>query len=254
MKLTILGSGTLVPNGERNSSGYFVEAGEVRLMMDCGAGTLHALARYGLDWEHLSHIFLSHFHVDHMGELASLFMAFRHGLKQPRTQPLTLIAPRGIERVLHHLKQAFGEKLFTPRFSFDLIALEPGELLRLNDDCSLSVAKTPHTDESLAVRIETRTCSLCYTGDTGTSQELARFFNETDLLISECSFREAKEGVLHLAVADVARLAAQARAKRLVVTHFYFNVDEAALKSELQNQYPGQVLIGKDGLSVELES
>src|SRR6185503_9831650 len=96
MKLTILGSGTVVPNGERNSSGYFVEAGDVRLMMDCGAGTLHALARYGLDWQRLTHIFLSHFHVDHIGELASLFFAFRHGLTRPRTAPLTLIAPRGI--------------------------------------------------------------------------------------------------------------------------------------------------------------
>jgi ribonuclease BN (tRNA processing enzyme) len=50
MKLTILGSGTVVPDGKRNSSGYFVEAGKLRVMMDCGAGTVHALARYGLDW------------------------------------------------------------------------------------------------------------------------------------------------------------------------------------------------------------
>ena len=55
MKLTILGSGTVVPDGARNSAGYFIEAGDVRLMMDCGAGTVHALARYGCDWERLTH-------------------------------------------------------------------------------------------------------------------------------------------------------------------------------------------------------
>jgi ribonuclease BN (tRNA processing enzyme) len=252
MKLTILGSGTGVPNGERNSSGYFVEAGEVRLMMDCGAGTLHALARYGLNWQQMTHIFLSHFHVDHIGELASLFFAFRNGLKQERHEPLTLIAPRGIERILDHLKQAFGEKVFTPKFSFDLIAIEPGERLHLNDECTLSVAKTPHTDESLAVRIESRGSALCYTGDSGPSQDLARFFYEADLLISECSFRESKAGVPHLAIADVARLAAQAKSRKLVVTHFYFAVEEARLKRELQSQYAGEVFIGRDGLSVEI--
>src|ERR1051325_1591206 len=141
MKLTILGSGTAIPNGERNSSGYYVEGDGVRLMLDCGAGTLHAMARYGLDWECLTHIFLSHFHVDHIGELAALFFAFRHGLKEPRAEPLTLIAPRGIKRVIDHLKGAFGEKLFTPKFSFDLIEMEPGEALQLNDDWTLFVAK-----------------------------------------------------------------------------------------------------------------
>jgi ribonuclease BN (tRNA processing enzyme) len=252
MKLTILGSGTVAPNGERNSSGYFVEAAGARVMLDCGAGTLHALARYGVDWERITHLFISHFHVDHIGELASLFFAFRHAMKSVRTEPLTLIAPRGIERVIHHLKEAFGEKLFTPKFSFDLIALEPDGTVRLNDECTLSVAKTPHTDESLAVKIENHEGSLCYTGDTGASQELARFFANADLLISECSFREPKEGVLHLSIQEVARLASQARVKKLVVTHFYFAVDEDELKGKLQNEYAGEVFIGRDGLSIEV--
>src|SRR5436189_6218898 len=110
MKITVLGSGTGVPNGARNSSGYFVEAGKVRVMMDCGAGTVHALARYDVNWEAMTHLFISHFHIDHIGELASLFFAFRHGMKTVRTEPLTLIAPQGIERIIHHLKEAFGEK------------------------------------------------------------------------------------------------------------------------------------------------
>src|SRR5262245_56975931 len=93
MKLTILGSGTLIPNGSRNSAGYFVELPDARIMLDCGAGTLHALARYGLPWERTTHLFISHFHVDHIGELASLLFAFRHGTRASRSEPLTLIGP-----------------------------------------------------------------------------------------------------------------------------------------------------------------
>ena len=91
MKLTILGSGTVVPNGLRNSAGYFVELPDARVMMDCGAGTVHALARYNCPWERMTHLFVSHFHVDHIGELASLFFAFRYGMKQERSEPLTII-------------------------------------------------------------------------------------------------------------------------------------------------------------------
>jgi ribonuclease BN (tRNA processing enzyme) len=252
MKLTILGSGTVVPNGERNSSGYFVEAGKARVMMDCGAGTVHALARYGVDWEAMTHLFISHFHADHIGELASLFFAFRHGMKTIRTEPLTLIAPHGIERVIHHLKEAFGERIFTPKFPFNILPIESGKHLPLNDDCILSVEKTPHTEESLAVRIQQKERSISYTGDTEYSAALAQFFQGTSLLISECSFRQRKEGVRHMSIDDVAQLAKQAQAESLLVTHFYFDVDEEKLKKELQGTYTGNIFVGKDGMSIKV--
>src|ERR1044072_1906459 len=107
MRLTILGSGTAVPNGERNSAGYFVDTANVKMMLDCGAGTVHALARYGVDWRRMTHLFISHFHLDHIGELASLFFAFRNVVGEERRESLTLIAPHGIEKILEGLKAAF---------------------------------------------------------------------------------------------------------------------------------------------------
>ena len=47
-------------------------------------------------------------------------------------------------------------------------------------------------------------------------------------------------------------MAARAGAARLVVTHFYFDVDEAELKAELQKDYTGDVIIGRDGLAIEV--
>jgi ribonuclease BN (tRNA processing enzyme) len=252
MKLTILGSGTAVPNGERNSSGYFVETKDARIMMDCGAGTLHALARYGLPWEKMTHLFVSHFHVDHIGELASLFFAFRHGRQSPRSQPLTVIGPGGLDEVFSGLEQAFGSNLFDPKFPVELRMLQPGDRLELGIDSLLSVAKTPHTDESLAVRIDNDGRSVCYTGDTGYSEDVARFFNKTSVMVSECSFRARRAGVAHVSISEVARMAAIAQAARLIVTHFYFDVSEEELKRELQRNFSGEVIIGKDGLGIEV--
>jgi ribonuclease BN (tRNA processing enzyme) len=252
MKLTILGSGTVVPSGSRNSAGYFVELPDVRIMMDCGAGTVHALARFGLPWEQMTHLFISHFHVDHIGELASLLFAFRYGMKTNRSEPFTIIGPLGLDRVIDGLKMAFGPKHFEAKFPVNLRTITPGERLELGSDSTLSVAKTPHTQESLAVRIESRGRVLCYTGDTDYSEDLADFLSKADVLISECSLREPREGVRHLSVRQAARLAAKSEVAKLIVNHFYFEVDETELKRELEREYSGEVIIGRDGLVVEV--
>ena len=250
MKLTILGSGTVVPDGARNSAGYFIEAGDLRLMMDCGAGSVHALARYGCDWERMTHLYISHFHVDHCGELASLFFAFNYGMRSERREPLTVIGPHGLDRVMDGLRHAFGEKLFAPKFPLQLCMLAPGEHIELAGDTWLTVTKTPHTDESLAARVMSGANSICYTGDTAYSEAVARFFTKTSVMISECSFRERREGVAHVSINEVARMAALAEAERLVITHFYFEVDEEEIRREIERDYAGEIIIGKDGLQL----
>ena len=250
MKLTVLGSGTVVPDGRRSSSGYFVEAGDVRMMMDCGAGSVHALPRYGCAWEKMTHLYISHFHVDHVAELPALFFAFKHGMRSERREPLTIIGPSGLERVMEGFKQALGERLFIPRFPVGLTLLAPGDQIELSEDATLGVAKTPHNEESLAVRVTHRGRSICYTGDTDYSEDIAHFFAKTSVMVSECSFLERREGVPHVTAADVGRMAALAEAERLIVTHFYFDVDEDEVTSQIRRYYSGEVIVGTDGLKI----
>ena len=252
MRLTILGSGTLVPNGGRNSAGYFLEAGGIRLMMDCGAGTLHALARYALPWEHMTHLFVSHFHVDHVAEMPSVLHALKWGATPKRVAPLAIIGPQGLDRVVNGFKQALGDSVFETGFPVALRIVDPGCTLDLAKHCILSVVKTPHTEESIAVRVQSGSSSVCYTGDTAFSEEAADFFGGCSLMISECSYKERKPGLAHLCIDDVARMATRARAERLVVTHRYFDANEADLKQALARNYSGQIFVGSDGMAFEL--
>jgi ribonuclease BN (tRNA processing enzyme) len=252
MKLTILGSGTVVPDGARNSAGYFVEAPSVRMMMDCGAGTVHALARYGLPWESMTHVFISHFHADHVGELASLLFAFKWGMKSRRKESLTLLGPVGLRSLLSGLDQVFGLRLGELGFLLECRELSPPERLELARGSTLSVTRTPHTRNSLAVRIDDGSRSICYTGDTAYSEEVALFFSGTDLMVSECSFKEPNPETPHLSIQEVSAMARRAGAARLAVTHFYFDVDEPDLEARIKQAYSGQVLIGRDGMVIEI--
>jgi len=252
MKVTILGSGTVVPSGTRNSAGYFVELPGARVMMDCGSGTVHALARYGLPWDLMTHVFISHFHVDHVGELAALLYAFRYGMKSQRTEPLTIVGPPGLHRVLDGFKMAFGSSLLEAPFPITVQTINPGDKIEFGPGATMSVMKTPHTRESLAARIESGGRVLCYTGDTAYDDALAPFFDKASILISECSFRGPREDARHLSIAEAAKIASQARVSKLIVTHFYFDVDEVALQHELQSGYEGEVIMGRDGLSIEV--
>jgi ribonuclease BN (tRNA processing enzyme) len=252
MKLTILGSGTGVPSGERNSAGYFLEAGPVALMMDCGAGTVHALARFGLPWESMTHLFVTHFHADHVAEMPSLMHALKWGTTATRSVPLTIFGPRGLDHVIEGFEHALGRGLFQPGFPVSVRMLDPGASTFLAAGCSLAVTKTPHTDQSVAVRIEAGGAAVCYTGDTAFSEDVADFFGGCALMISECSFEERKPGVAHLSIEDVSRMAARAGAQRLVVTHRYFDAGEAELIRALERYYAGQISIGRDGMVIEV--
>ena len=102
------------------------------------------------------------------------------------------------------------------------------------------------------MRVTSGASSVCYTGDTDYSEAVAGFFAKTRVMISECSFRERREGVAHVAIRDVARMAARAAAEALIVTHFYFAVDEEAVRREIERDYAGEVIIGSDGFQVEV--
>ncbi len=251
MKLTILGSGTSMPSALRVCSGYWVDVGPARLRLDCGAGTVHAMARSGLDWEALTHQFISHFHLDHVGELAQLLFTMKYGLTRPRTDPLRLSGPAGLRALLERVCDAYREELLTQRFPIELTELAPGEALPLGDGALLRVAKTPHTIESLACRIEHEGRSIGYTGDTGPSEELAAFFAGVDVLVAECSFLDRENASKHLTADLAADLAARAHAAHLVATHCYFDPEATHLRARLAHRFEGRITIARDGLVIE---
>ena len=88
MRLTTIGTGTAAPAPARVCSAQLVEAGEARLLLDCGSGAVHRMAQLGLDWMGITHVALTHFHADHTTDIATLFFAWRYGAIPWRQVPI----------------------------------------------------------------------------------------------------------------------------------------------------------------------
>lgn len=247
MELTVLGSGTVAPSAQRTAAAYWVAAGGVRLLLDCGAGALHRAVAFGIAWEKLTHVALTHFHPDHWGELPLLLFALRWGTHPPRKDPLVVIGPRGLATRLTLLAGALDDWVLEPGYPLRIVEIHPGDRIELDADTILSSCKTPHTPESMAYAVEHRGLRLVYTGDTGPSEELALWAKECDLLLAECSLPDSAGIELHLTPARAGKLAREAGARRLVLTHFYPPVEGTDPAAAAARVFQGPVVAARDG-------
>jgi ribonuclease BN (tRNA processing enzyme) len=253
MRLVTLGTGTVALTAERVCAGHFIEAGDVRLMLDCGSGVTHRLAEFGLPWRRITHVAITHFHTDHVSDFATLVFAWKYGDLPGRSEPLTLVGPVGIAALLEKLIAAFGDWLREPGFPLHVQEIAPGDSIDLGDGTMLRATKVPHTDESVAYAIERGGRRVVYTGDTGFDPMLGEWARGADILLCECSLPTAMAIPSHLTPEQCGALAAAALPKYLVLTHFYPPVERVDVRALVGAHYAGPVTLAVDGSTFEIE-
>jgi len=256
MRVWVLGSGTLRPDPERGSPGYWIECGHERILMDCGSGTVRALARFGRAWQLVTRVLLSHFHTDHVADLAPLLFALKHGLDAPRSATLTILGPNGLLDHIDALSRAHGEFLRDPGFPVELVELSPADRWSTpGGACRIETFPTIHTTASLAYKLVTPDGVLGYTGDTGPDPSLGKFLSGCDALIAECSFPDESGMSIHLTPTSLGEIAGIAGAGLLVTVHAYPPLHPEEVPDLLERSgFRGRVLAGKDGLAFTLSS
>lgn len=255
MKLVVLGSGTAVPHARRASPAHWLEARGGTALLDCSASAIHRMAQEGCDWPALDAVWISHFHLDHFGGLAPLLFGTRHAPQtRDRRKALRIHGPRGLAALLRAFDDANDYKLFRQPFPVEVREVAPGETFELLPSLRAETFSTPHTPESLALRLaEDQTGrSFVYTSDTGYADALADFSRGVDLLLAECSFPRAKPTEKHLELADAMRLARRASPRRLLLSHLYPEWDGIDLEAEARKLWDGETTQARDGLRLEI--
>jgi ribonuclease BN (tRNA processing enzyme) len=255
MQLVVLGSGTSVPHPQRASAAFWLENDGGLMLVDCSADAMHRLAQENLDWANLDAIWISHLHLDHCGGLASLLFGMKHSPQtQSRRKPLKIFSCSGVERLLKATDESNDYGLFKQPFPLEVREFSDSRKeFTPFEGIGCETFKTPHTRESLAIRLtNSENKTVVYSADTGFSEELATFARGADLLILECSFYQTKPVKTHLELIDAMRMAQLAEPRKLLLTHLYPEWDTIDLPAKARELWPGETIAAHDGLRIEI--
>ncbi|MEM6462223.1 MAG: MBL fold metallo-hydrolase [Pseudomonadota bacterium] len=251
MKLTVLGSGSPEAYSRRASSGYLLEVGDDTILFDCGGGVFDNLVRSGRLPSHITHLFLSHLHTDHMMDYARLV----HAAWDEGAPPLKVWGPSPITRMTEgyfgrdgvlaadlyartELEQsqqvwvARGGTLPRPWPAPEVVEIKPG-FSYAGNGWQLNSCEVPHAQpafDCMAFSVEAAGGKFVYSGDAAICDELEQLSAGADLLLHWC-YRLSGEEV-HPALADkcptpadIAQMASRADVKRLLISHFRIHMD-----------------------------
>lgn len=217
-----MGSGDAFGSGGRFQTCIYVRSGgphATHLLIDCGASSLVAMKRFGVETSAIDTILLSHLHGDHFGGLPFFIMESQY--VSGREKPLVVAGPPGLEaRIYEAMEVLYPGSSETPReFDLEFVELEDGTGVKIGP-LTVTPYGVVHSSgaPSYALRVALEDRILAYSGDTEWTDALVRAASGTDLFICECNF--SKRGVkYHLDYETLMEHREELDCRRLVLTH-----------------------------------
>jgi len=254
MRVTILGSGTLVPTGVRGPAGYAVEVGGKILLLDGGSGTLRRLAEARLDYRQIDHLFYTHIHPDHTADLVPFLFAQRHTPGFTRERDLWVYGPRGFTS-FYERWTAVVERWITG----GAYAVHVRELWESEIECGggvrIAVVPLRHSVAAVGYRITAPDGAvIAYTGDTDVTPAVSELAREADVLIADCSTPDETKVEGHLTPGLVGALAAAGGARMVVLSHLYPECDPVDLEAQCRRHFAGPIVRAHDLMRLEVRA
>ncbi len=249
LQLRVLGCAGTHPAPDRLCSSYLVESDGYRLLLDCGNGSLTNLQRV-CDVADLDAVLLSHLHPDHFADLYGLYYALR--FHRDGTQSVPVYAPAGASAHIAQLLPPDSADTFAASCRFHTVAA--GDAIELGP-LRVTLFAAYHPVETLACRVESEGGVLAYSADSAPTPALADCARDADLFVADCTWL-ARLGPYppgtHMTGLQAGAQAAQAGARRLLVTHVFPAYDPVEVAAEAARAYGGQVLVARDLLELTL--
>ena len=247
LRLRVIGCSPAWPNPGEASSCYLVEAGETRLLLDCGWGAMEALL--AMDPRPVDAIVLSHLHYDHVADLVPLAYGRTIGSLGDWPEPALHVPVGGPDR-LGLLAEIGGGSPTLLEEAFDLREYDPDVVLQIGD-IALRFAEVRHPGRAWAIRAEADGQALCFSADTAPTPALPALARGAGVLLCEAACADAPRSTdVHLNGADAGTAAAEAGVTRLVLTHVDAGRREATVEAA-RRTFGGPVEAAVPGLEVE---
>jgi ribonuclease BN (tRNA processing enzyme) len=255
MEITFLGTGTGIPQDSRLQSGVLLDTEKNLLLFDCGCGVLGRMYESRHDHKDIDAIILTHLHLDHVGDVLALIKAnWLVGKTNMR-----IYGPQGTQEWFEKTLDVYD--YLRDRFTVEITELSPGDEFvpvgtKGKCNCNIRCAKTVHTENSLAYRIQSKNKTVVYTGDTEPCKEVMELAEGADVLIHECSFPLGFPMTNHT-TPDMLTLMIEEHpltAGRLYLTHLYPQMQGHYREAtdHIKKYYKGEVVIAKDLMVVEV--
>lgn len=264
-QVILLGTGN--PNSDPARSGpatAIVVNGEA-YVVDCGPGVVRRAAAAGIAMPQLKRVFITHLHSDHTLGYADLIFS---PWTLRRAAALEAFGPPGLREMTEHILAAYredieirtkgGEPANLTGYKVNVHEIQPG-VVHKDANVTVKAFAVPHGawKHAYGFRFETADRTIVVSGDTTFSPAMIEQARGVDVLVhevySEAGFAtrtpewKAYHSKYHTASKDLARIAAEAKPKLLVLYHvLLWGTPEEQLLKEIREIYSGRVVIAKD--------
>ena len=252
MKLTIIGSGTAIPQRDRSAPCCLIHGDGKNIVVDLGPGSSRGLLLHaGMTVREVDLVLLSHLHPDHCSDLVPFLFALRAG-ELARREPLMILGPEGVEDHYGELRRTWGHRVEANGYDLSVSDWIGGEwkwgrvLVR--------AARTVHSVENLAWYVEgPKGDGIILTGDGESTEELIELGQTSDhILVAECSLPSGRVSHGHMNPGQAGELARRCGSRMLILTHLNPGVEPGTIRVEAKKSFGGEVIVAEDGMVIEV--
>jgi len=245
-EITVTPLGTVSPycKDNMNCPGFLIEKDGKNILLDCGSG-ITRLLNLPKDLENLI-IIISHLHKDHYSDLASIgYASYVYKNLGYLCDRIKVYIPSGDTKLVNESYKGpdgwpYSRTVHKPISDFEYLMnfgdennLEfltyDAKTKIIHGDMEINFEINPHQIKTYSTKILTDCGSVVYSSDTGYKNNcLTKFAKDVDLLICESTFLKGqlKNGDNHLYAHEAALIASSANVKKLVLTHFFPEINK----------------------------
>jgi ribonuclease Z len=273
--VTLLGTGSPIPDANRAGPATLVKAGNTFLLFDCGRGVAMRLIGAGVPIPFIGNVLITHLHSDHITDLNDIMTT--RWIMTPEATPLNVYGPPGTQHVvdalmtmleadMHYRNEHHEDLRSGPGLQVSVTEVQPGDSMTIGD-VTISVHKTDHrpVTPSVGFRVEHAGKVVAIAGDTVPCSGLDELCRNADIYVQTVIRPDLIKQVVmilpalasrfidvldyHSSVEDAGKTAARAGVKKLVLTHYVPAMQpdsEAEWVAMAARHYAGEIIVGPD--------